>query len=405
MKTRYKIGLLVSLYISQGLPYGFFAQALPALLRHHQVSLAVIGLTSLLSFTWACKFLWAPLVDLWGSNRFGYRKSWIVPLQIGAALLLLCTALLEPSHALFVIVGIAFLANVLAAMQDVATDALAIDVLQPEERGAGNGMQIAGYRVGMIIGGGVLLVVFDRFGWANTFLALGVMLLVGVIPVSLHREPMHCVRLGVTSFQQRYAHIVVEAFRQPHMGVWLMVLFTYKAGDALGSAMLRPFLIDRGLRLAEIGVMLGTVGFSAGLLGAVVGGGAINLLGRTRSLVVFGLTHALSMLLYALPAAGMGADSLLYGLCAAEHFAGSLASVALCTQMMDRSRVEAAATDYTVQSSMLAVAMGVIGASSGFLAESVGYTMLFVLASVFGLSGVMMYIVISKIQTLCANVR
>jgi hypothetical protein len=46
-----------------------------------------------------------------------------------------------------------------------------------------------------------------------------------------------------------------------------------------------PFLIDRGLRLAEIGWMLGTVGFSAGLLGAVVGGGAINLLGRTRSLV------------------------------------------------------------------------------------------------------------------------
>ena len=87
MKMYYKIGLLASLYLCQGLPYGFFMQALPALLRHQRVSLAVIGLTSLLSFTWACKFLWAPLVDLWGSNRFGYRKSWIVPLQLGAVLL------------------------------------------------------------------------------------------------------------------------------------------------------------------------------------------------------------------------------------------------------------------------------------------------------------------------------
>jgi predicted MFS family arabinose efflux permease len=168
--------------------------------------------------------------------------------------------------------------------------------------------------------------------------------------------------------------------------------------------MLRPFLIDRGLELATIGWMLGTVGFSAGLLGAVVGGGIINRLGRTLSLVVFGLAHALSMLLYAVPAAGMGTEALLYGLCAAEHFAGSLASVALYTQMMDRSRAEAAATDYTVQSSTLAVAIGVVGASSGFLTEAVGYTMLFVLASICGFSGVIVYVVIRKIQLYGAHV-
>jgi predicted MFS family arabinose efflux permease len=405
MKTRYKMGLLASLYLSQGLPYGFFTQALPALLRHHQVSLAVIGLTSLLAITWASKFLWAPLIDLVGSNRFGYRKSWIVPLQIAAAVLLLCTSWLDPSQALLVIVCIAFLANVLAATQDVATDALAIDLLAPAERGVGNGMQIAGYRVGMIIGGGVLLVVFDRFGWAHTFLGLGAILLLGVIPISLYREPTHGVPRQNTRLTQSYTHIIWEAFRQPHMGAWLLVLLTYKAGDALGSAMLRPFLIDRGLQLADIGLMLGTVGFSAGLLGAVVGGGVINRLGRTTSLVVFGLTHTLSMLLYAVPAAGMGTETLLYGLCAAEHFAGSLASVALCTQMMDRSRVDAAATDYTVQSSTLAVAIGVVGATSGVLAEAVGYAMLFVLASVLGCAGVLVCMVSSKSQTLAVHVR
>jgi predicted MFS family arabinose efflux permease len=397
------MGVLASLYLSQGLPIGFFIQALPALLRHQKVSLAVIGLTSLLSFTWAGKLLWAPLIDLYGSHRFGYRKSWIVPLQIAAALLLLCTALLDPSHALVAIVCMAFLGSLLAAMQDVATDALAIDILQPAERGAGNGMQIAGYRLGMIIGGGVLLMVFDSLGWAKLFLVLGTVLLVGVIPVSLYREKRHRVTWGVSSFQQRYAHTVMEAFRQPHMGVWLIVLFTYKAGDALGSAMLRPFLIDRGLELAAIGWMLGTVGFSAGLLGAIAGGGIMNLLGRTRSLVLFGLTHTLSMLLYAVPAAGMGTEALLYGLCAAEHFAGSLASVALYTLMMDRSRAEAAATDYTAQSSILALAVGVVGATSGFLTESVGYTMLFVIASIFGLGGVMVYIVINKIQPTSGN--
>ena len=146
-----------------------------------------------------------------------------------------------------------------------------------------------------------------------------------------------------------------------------------------------------------------TVGFSVGLLGAVVGGGVINWLGRTQSLVVFGLTHALSMGLYAVPAAGIGTQAFLYSLCATEHFAGSLASVALYTQMMDRSRPDAAATDYTVQSSTLAVAMGVVGATSGVVTEAVGYTILFVLAAVLGLAGVMVCIVISKIQTLAAH--
>jgi predicted MFS family arabinose efflux permease len=169
--------------------------------------------------------------------------------------------------------------------------------------------------------------------------------------------------------------------------------------------MLRPFLIDRGLQLADIGWMLGTVGFSAGLLGAIVGGSVINRLGRTTSLVVFGLMHALSMLLYAVPAAGMGTEALLYGVCAAEHFAGSLASVALYTQMMDRSRVDTAATDYTVQSSALAVAIGVVGATSGVLAEAVGYTMLFVLAAVLGFAGVLVCLVSSKSQILAAHVR
>jgi predicted MFS family arabinose efflux permease len=405
MKTHYKMGLLASLYLSQGLPYGFFTQALPALLRHHKVSLAVIGLTSLLGVTWACKFLWAPLVDLVGSNRFGYRKSWIVPLQIAAAVLLLCTSWLDPGQALLLIVGIAFLSNVLAATQDVATDALAIDLLTPAERGAGNGIQIAGYRIGMIIGGGVLLIVFERFGWANTFLSLGLILLLGVIPISLYREPRRCVPQHSTPLMWSCPHMVWDAFQQPYMGLWLIVLLTYKAGDALGSAMLRPFLIDRGLQLADIGWMLGTVGFSAGLLGAIVGGSVINRLGRTTSLVVFGLMHALSMLLYAVPAAGMGTEALLYGVCAAEHFAGSLASVALYTQMMDRSRVDTAATDYTVQSSALAVAIGVVGATSGVLAEAVGYTMLFVLAAVLGFAGVLVCLVSSKSQILAAHVR
>jgi predicted MFS family arabinose efflux permease len=73
--------------------------------------------------------------------------------------------------------------------------------------------------------------------------------------------------------------------------------------------------------------------------------------------------------------------------------------------MMDRSRKEASATDYTMQSSVLAVAIGVVGATSGFVTELVGYMMLFILACVLGLAGVILYYVIGKIHRHAAHGR
>jgi PAT family beta-lactamase induction signal transducer AmpG len=81
MKTPAKLGLLTSLYLSQGLPFGFFTLALPVLMRKSGVG-PDIGLANLLAVPWALKFLWAPLVDRWGSPSFGRRRSWIVPLQL-----------------------------------------------------------------------------------------------------------------------------------------------------------------------------------------------------------------------------------------------------------------------------------------------------------------------------------
>ena len=83
-----KLGLLGSLYFSQGLPFGFFMQALPVLLRKQGFSLSQIGLSSLLAMPWALKFLWAPLVDRRSLARVGRRKSWIVPLQLASVVVL-----------------------------------------------------------------------------------------------------------------------------------------------------------------------------------------------------------------------------------------------------------------------------------------------------------------------------
>jgi predicted MFS family arabinose efflux permease len=145
--------------------------------------------------------------------------------------------------------------------------------------------------------------------------------------------------------------------------------------------MLRPFLADRGVSLAEIGKLLGTVGFVAGLLGALAGGALVNRLGRRRALLTFGALQALTVASYAWLALGPLPRTPLYVLCAAEHFAGGMATAALFTCMMDWCRPHSSATDYTVQASAVVIATGAAASASGFSAQALGYVRHFALAA------------------------
>ena len=387
-RTATKLGLLGALYFSQGLPFGFFTQALPVFLRKQGLSLTSLSLVSLLTLPWALKFLWAPLVDRWGSAHRSHHKRWIVPLQLSAAGLMFAMSWLDPKvHLGWLFAGV-LMANVLAATQDIATDGLAVQTLDASERGLGNGLQVAGYRVGMIVGGGALLVIYDTMQWAGTFALLGVMLIVATLPILGHTsKPAPPAPEGAP---QGTLGALVQAFRQPNMKAWIAVLVAFKLGDAMGAGMLRPMLVDLGLDLGQIGWLLGAAGFSSGLVGAVVGGALVNRVGRKQALIGFGALQVLGAALYILPTLDASAHlPTLYAVCLVEHFTGGMATAALFTLMMDRSRPEQASTDYTLQASVVVIVSGVGVALSGPLAQAMGYTAHFTLSAVIAAVGIL----------------
>lgn len=389
----FKLSLLACLYFSQGLPFGFFSHAVPALLRSYGVDLQVIGLVSLLALPWSLKFLWSPWVDRYGSRRFGQRKSWIVPLQFGAMLVLLALSQLDPEQMkngtwLYFFLLLA-LANLLAATQDIATDGLAVQSLHPRERGLANGIQVGGYRVGMVFGGGLVLVILDRMGWQHCFELLAFVLLLATIPVLLYQEPMAVA--ATTSTRHRPAPVVLWKFvRQPGMAGWLLLMMLYKVGDSFGSAMGKPLLVDLGWDLETIGWVGGGVGMGAGIAGAIVGGYLVQVIGRVRALVWFGVLQSLSLCGYAwlaLVKPDIAGIVLVNGL---EHFVGGMATAALFTLMMDACRHEQAGSDYAVQASLQVVVVGIGHAVSGFSAQYLGYTAHFTLAALIGLASLLL---------------
>src|SRR5262249_40261139 len=154
-----------------------------------------------------------------------------------SAVVLVVLAVRPPTGDMSVLLGAVFLVNLLAATQDIATDGLAVDMLKVDERGLANGIQVGGYRVGMIVGGGLLLMFLGRLGWQATFIGMGVLTALATIPIVAMREG-RTLPAPPTSVGRTPSHFL----RRPGAIQIVVLLVTYKFGDAFSTGMLRPFL-------------------------------------------------------------------------------------------------------------------------------------------------------------------
>jgi predicted MFS family arabinose efflux permease len=154
---------------------------------------------------------------------------------------------------------------------------------------------------------------------------------------------------------------------------WLAVLVVYKLGDHLAQGMIRPWLVDVGYSEGDIGALLGLGGFFAGLVGALGGGWWVPRLGLGTALVGFSTLQVTGPLAYALAVAVGPSWPVVAAAAAWEHLVGGMATAALFTAMMEASRPTDAATDYTLQASVVVLASGLGTALSGVVAAQLGY--------------------------------
>jgi len=375
------LGLLACLYFAQGLPSGLLGKALPTLLRDQGVSLAAIGFTSLLALPWALKFLWAPFLD-----RYATRKRWLLLLNAVTFALMLLLAAQDFAtwvHVQLVpLLVILFCLNLVAATQDIATDGLAVSRLEARLRGLGNSVQVIGYKVGMILGGGALLWMVGVYGWQASYAALAGLILLVLLPVLLMHDapslPVQRETHAAWHGWSGYARLFADFMARPGLGWWLLAVATFKVGDALASRMIGPMLSDGGLTLAQVGVLTGIVGSIAGVAGALAGGLLLLRLGHRQALLLFGVLQAMGLLGYALLVGGQADGRLLFAVVCGEQFADGLSTVALFTLMMDRCRAHSPGTDYSLQASLQVTVAGVAAMASGVLAQALGYSWVFV---------------------------
>ena len=383
--------LLASLYCAQGLPSGLLAHSLPVLLRQHGVDLALIGLLKLLALPWLLKALWAPWIDRMASRRLGHHRGWILPLQLTVIAILAGLALLGPQwlfgSGLWLLLGLLLLVNLAAATQDIATDGLTVRLLPERWRGLGNSLQVGGYKIGMLVSGSGLLLFVDQLGWALSLGLVAGLLVLMTLPIArfderrrLPFQPALAEPAGPGLLLRHYRGLLL----QPGMGLWLAVLLAFKLGDALGSPMIKPMLVDQAWSNAALG-QLTLLSSLAGIGGALLGGLLYARLGALRALLLGGLLQAIGIAAMAL-LVGQGAQvGLVYGVSLFEQIADGLSTVALFAAMMRQCRAEHEGADFTLQASVQLLLAGLVGASSGWLAQQLGFAGLFTWAGLLGL--------------------
>ncbi|MBI2964401.1 MAG: arabinose ABC transporter permease [Deltaproteobacteria bacterium] len=367
MTLRAKLLWVAVLYFAEGFPFGIVVDNLPVYFRLHGVSLVDIGLMSLLGLPWTLKVLWAPLVD-----RVGHARRWIAGALTAMSAVLVALPAFDAAAPGTALWALLFALTLAAATQDIAIDAYTIGLLERGEEGLANGVRVSAYRAALIVGGGGLVAVAGMAGWRAVFLLAAAML------------------LGLAAVAWRAPAIAVESAPRPAwlpslrgwiarpgaLAVFAFVL-TYKLGDASMGPMVKPFWVDRGLSVAEIGLVSTTIGVALSVVGALCGGAFTSRVGLFRSLWILGLAQAFSNLGYAAAAAAGAGRPGIYAASALESFTGGLGTAAFLAFLMRACEKEQAATQYALLSALFGLTRTLAGAASGVATARLGYAAYF----------------------------
>ncbi len=368
-----KYALLGSLYITQYLGLSFFLTAVNAILRLQGVSPEQLNAIYLLGLFSILKILWAPLVDRINFRRLGHYRGWLLIMQSLLVVTLLLIGLFDFRRDLDIILALCVLAGLLAATQDIAADALSCRLLAPEERGLGNGIQVGGSLLGIVIGGGLVLRLYSSIGWFGSALLLAGVTAIPLVQLLFFHEPTDLTQRHVNPAARARFRDLLTFFGQPGMWRWLVLLIVYPLGVCTAYGLLTPLLVDAGRSRRQIDFSTNVVAPLLGFFSALVVGWLIYRFGRKPVMFAMALAMGSGLLLLLAPAfgsttdlsinAGIGALSLLY----------SPALVVLSTVMMDNARPTSAGTDFTLQYCIFSLVQRTASGVGLTLANEFGY--------------------------------
>lgn len=387
--TSWRLGAVTLFSFSSGLPLGLVTLAIPAWMTMAGEDIQTVGLLTAAQAPYAFKFLWSPLIDRFAIRWLPGKRGWIFSFQITLAALLFVLASQADTPSIGLVAALTLLIAFASASQDIAIDAYTVEILKPGEQGIAVGARTAIYRGAMWLSGAIAISVGPLVGWNWTLAALALIYLL-LLPATLKSPEPEVQALSPRS--------MAEAIWMPFIGFWMkpraleIVAFVllYKLADNLAVALVRPFFIQIGFDLIDVGVASGTLGLAATLAGTFLGGFLTKRMGVGRALWIFGLLQAFGNGGYALVAQFGPIRGLLYAATALDSGASGLGTGAFMVLLLRLTSKRFSATQYALFSSLFAVSRTIAGPIAGLMADALGWRDFFLLTIAFSAPGLLM---------------
>ncbi len=363
-----RLAVIGSLFLVSDIGYSFLLAAFATILLQRGVALETVGLINLLATIYIARFLVGPLVDRFGWERFGHYRGWLIVTQLLLVLAFCALSVLDPVGDLPSVLAVVTVLLVVSAVHDTALGGLAVRLLPPGERGTGNGVQAASAVASIFIGGGGALLLYAYAGWTVTTLVVAAVFAVPLAVLARFTEPER----GPASDRAGWRDLLA-VLRVRRTAVWaLAVIPSFVVGMFLVTGVQTAMLLAAGWTVDRIAFVQYTLAVVAGMATGVGTGVAISRWGRRRAVAVIGTGVVVAVAAHLPLAFGDGGPL--------AAVAVVLATAVYCAQAtwiytvcMDLSRGAAAATDFTVQTSVSGVVRMVTTGPALVLAGQIGY--------------------------------
>ena len=388
---RLRLSILCLLYLAQGLPFGFVTVAIAAYLAAEGADAAAIGgVIAMAVLPWSFKWAWGPLVDSGRLAALGRRRPWIMLAQT----MMIATAApigWVPAGEVAVLGWLVLVHNVFVGLQDVAVDALAIDLLAGRERERASGLMYGSSYLGTFLGGAGLGVITARFGLATAIgvlvaaqaAILAVVILVRERPDDAfllgarRRAAADCAPLGVIAVARALSRAMTSrvalraaaaALLMKILPATLMVLMTVHLIDTLGWSQERFSTVTGGF-----GILLG--------LAASAGGGWLaGRIGPRTTAIGANLALGAAWIAFACAAPFWDRSAPVFAWVAADTICQAVTTVALFAIFMRVASPAVAATQFTASMAIMNLATSAGSALAGPIARVVDVPTAFLVA-------------------------
>lgn len=384
-----RLFIVFILGFSSGLPMALISSTLQAWYAYSGMSVLATGALSLISLPYAYRIFWGPVLDRYSLFDIGKRRSWILAMQIllliGFNLMAWFTPEQYPKF-------LAFLALILAcfsATQDVAIDAHRAEYLPTTEHALGASLAVFGYRLALLLSGGLALIMAEHLGWAFTYRFMGLIMVVGMFAVLWSDEPSVEIKER-SNFALSFIDPVKELFSRPGVIYLIAFIFCYKLGEAFTtttSGIVMPFLIQGlGFSLDTIGYINKMLGVFSILLGGLTAGFILMRYSLYRSLLFFGLLQALTNVLF-LALAMTGKSVVLLSIAVFfDNFAAGMGSTALVALFMRLVDKRFTGTQFSMLVALSTLPRIISGPIAATIQLNIGWVGLYQLSVVFALA-------------------